>query len=554
MDGKVKQRIVKRLGELSELVASDPDILAKLKAEAERLTKEQSQHSLTLELDVLDANDNEPFLNYGYFFLEALYKRLEIDSFVKGHEKSHRYSYSLDEVLKLLVFSRILNPCSKDATRMWQSELFGNWKIKKDHIYRALDHIGDMTDDLQPYIHKRIEKYYGRQTTLVFYDVTNYYFTTDTRDELRKVGYSKENRKTPIVQMGLFMDDKSIPICYRLFEGNTSDVKTLTQFIDESQEIFGFSKIIVVADKAMNSKENIHELTKRGHGWIFSQKLRGNVSKSLVDFALDDNGYRDTLDSDKNLVFRHKSMLTKRDITMPKDSIKHEIDQKVLIKWSEKYEKRERLRREDAIKWARELIDHPGRYSSSNKRGGKRYIAQETVSTTTGEIDADVSQVLRLNEKQIQNDEKLDGFYALVTSETNLDDDTIMAQYSQLWHIEESFRISKTDLKTRPVFVWTKKHIEAHFLTCFIALVIARLLQHQMGSEYSVATLATALKKMTCRHLKDGCYILQRPELATEIEEAFNVSLDRKYALINELNAHRGDISKNLKYTTKIMA
>ncbi|HFI0696277.1 TPA: IS1634 family transposase, partial [Streptococcus suis] len=261
-----------------------PAILDRLKQEAKQgiLTDKKT---LTVDYDLL-APMYEPDKSYGWMVLDGLFEELELSHFLKS--RPHKADYDLVQVLKLLVFQRILHPNSKLATYASQGDLFGDWSVSRNAIYRSLDLLNSLKEDLQLHLHKEVSRLTKREARLVFYDVTNYYFETDIPDSeevsesgtilkegLRRRGPSKEHRPKPIVQLGLFMDTNGIPISYKLFRGNQTDPVTYLPAVEEVKKQFGIERIVVVADKAMNSQNNVSAMEKQGDGWIFSQKHRG---------------------------------------------------------------------------------------------------------------------------------------------------------------------------------------------------------------------------------------------------------------------------------------
>lgn len=246
--GKVKHRSLKNYGVLSELVAQEPDVLARLRAEAEELTRKRHEEKITVEIDCLRAREpDEHPVNYGYFLLEGIFRKLGLRTFLKKAAKDNASAYDLEAVAELLVFSRILNPASKMSTYRSKAEYFRDFDFEIHDVYRALDVLDGLSDDIQLHVHRAVSKHIGRDAALVFYDVTNYYFECDFEDDFRKKGPSKEHRQDPIVQMGLLIDSRGIPIAYRLFEGNTHDAKTLVPVLEEMKARYGFGRIVVVA-------------------------------------------------------------------------------------------------------------------------------------------------------------------------------------------------------------------------------------------------------------------------------------------------------------------
>ncbi|HEK9106308.1 TPA: IS1634-like element ISSeq4 family transposase, partial [Streptococcus equi subsp. equi] len=318
-DGKVKQRILKKFGLLDELELEEPGILERLKREAKEDTLNNPK-VLQVSYDLL-APMNQPDQSYGWMVLDNLFESLGLTAFLKGIKT--KSEYDLVQVLKLLVFQRILRPDSKLATYASQADLFGHWDISLNAIYRSLNKLNTLKDDLQHHLHKVVSQMIKREASLVFYDVTNYYFETDIPDNelvsengeilqegLRRRGPSKEHRPKPIVQLGLFRDTNGIPISYKLFRGNQTDPVTYLPAVEEVKKQFGIERLIVVADKAMNSMANVSEMLKQEDGWLFSQKHRGRrgAPKDIQEHILDSSDWQ----FNPELTFAKKSYIRER--------------------------------------------------------------------------------------------------------------------------------------------------------------------------------------------------------------------------------------------------
>ncbi|HFI0461483.1 TPA: IS1634 family transposase [Streptococcus suis] len=511
-DGKVKQRILKKYGLLDELEKDDPAILDRLKQEAKQgiLTDKKT---LTVDYDLL-APMYEPDKSYGWMVLDGLFEELELSHFLKS--RPHKADYDLVQVLKLLVFQRILHPNSKLATYASQGDLFGDWSVSRNAIYRSLDLLNSLKEDLQLHLHKEVSRLTKREARLVFYDVTNYYFETDIPDSeevsengiilkegLRRRGPSKEHRPKPIVQLGLFMDTNGIPISYKLFRGNQTAPVTYLPAVEEVKKQFGVERIVVVADKAMNSQNNVSAMEKQGDGWLFSQKHRGKrgAPKDIQEKILEESGWQ----FNQDITFAKKSYIRERKLGTKKDS--PTVREKVLMTWSKKYEDRERIRREGALDYANKLTDAE-LFRQTSKKGGKKYLELSYLDKETGEVKP-FSPLIRIDQEQVEFDAQFDGVHVLVTSETEMSDEAMLASYKELSKIEDCFRVTKMELESRPVYVWTEEHIQAHFLTCFIALVHLRLLQHQIDWKMSPERITSALNSAKATRLRDDYYRLQ---------------------------------------------
>jgi len=357
--------------------------------------------------------------------------------------------------------------------------------------------------------------------------VTNYYFEididdTDIVDErgvvieegLRRRGASKERRPKPIVQMGLFMDSNGIPISYKLFRGNQTDPITYLPAIEQVKRQFGIERIVIVADKAMNSKNNISETIDNGDGWLFSQKHRGKrgASKDIQEFLLDATDW----EFNETLTFAKKSMIRTRKLNNKK-----EIQEKVLATWSKKYADREKIRRDGALEYASKLTNAEI-FRQTSKKGGKKYLELYTVDEETGEVKP-FSPFIAIDSETVSFDEQFDGMNVIVTSELEMSDEDILKQYKELSKIEDCFKVTKTEFSTRPVFVWKKEHIEAHFLSCFIALIVLRILQHKLDWKLSPSKITRALNSARANLISNGYYRVQANQDMRMINESFNI-------------------------------
>lgn len=547
----VKQRILKSYGSYEELESKEPGIVERLRLEAKNGTLvEKVNKEVTIKLD-LQQPINESSKNYGWLLMDGIYKQFEIDKFVNSWCKQNRVRYDLDQVLRLLTYQRILDPCSKSRTVRSQSNLYGSWNITHNHMDRSLDYFEDLTTDLFVHLHEEVKKKIGRNGYLVFYDVTNYYFTIDIddmddfdeitgeiiREGLRKRGCSKENRPNPIVQMGLFMDENGIPICYKLFPGNRNDASTYQEAIQEIHDKFHLDRIVVTADKAMNSNRNVKINHDAGNGWLFSQKIRGKkgVSKVLQKFALSEEGW---IVNDSGTM-AHKSMIRERKLDK-----NHTVREKVVITWNINYDVREKERRAEAINYAQRL-SKPQIYMWSCRRGGKRYIVPVYTNPETGEL-VELNHDFILDQELIEFDSLFDGINVLVTSEVDMSDKDIIDSYHQLYKIEDCFRVTKTEFNARPVYVWTQSHIEAHFFTCFMALFLVRVLQHYLNWEISPGRIADALISAKAQELPQGYWHVEASEDFRMILEKLNI----EWPFAN-VKKEKMKILSNFVFTTK---
>jgi len=550
----VKHRTIQRIGRHDQLMASgitDPEAYA-MQAVAKF---NETKIPTTLTKTITTAEKITPsLLNLGHQIPQKIYDAFGIPQILSEYSKNHKYEYDLNEVLKLLVLGRILSPASKSSTiDSFQATLAGNWHISQNDMDRSLDHLQLLKQPIQEEVHKNITKLTNRTGYLAFYDITNYYFETDLDDPdelangsktilnktqqkkqgikpeqvvatgLRKRGASKEYRRNPIVQLGLFMDEHGIPIAYEIFPGNFSDPKTYIPAMEQLKKQFNLIRIITVADKAMNSKDNISDAANRGDGWLFSQKVRGTtgIPKDIQNFVLDPGGW----EYNKDMTVAKKSMIRTRKLDNKKDG--KTVTEKVVVTWRESYAKREKARRDGAVAYA-SALSNPELFRRTMRKGGKKYLQMTVLDMRTGKrIPAHPH--LSIDQTQVDFDAQFDGMNAIVTSEVDMPDEQIITTYGQLSKVEDCFRVTKFNLHARPVYVWTKTHIEAHFLTCFIALAIMRYLQYKLNYKYSPTRIIEALKNITGQYWAQGYWEVFSNDDAREILKLLGISMDRRY-------------------------
>ena len=443
--------------------------------------------------------------------------------------------------MKLLIYSRILFPASKKRTYDGRERFFENTDFSLDDVYRCLSQVVTFKDKLQKHLHRQMKDKYDRSTELVFYDVTNYYFEIDKQDEMRRKGVSKEHRPDPIVQMGLLMDTKGIPIMYDLFPGNTNDCETLLPILDRVKREYDISRTIVVADKGINTADNIAYSLAKGDGYVYSQTVRG-ANKELKSYVLDPAGY-----SESGNGSRIKSRLYPREIAVSNirgGRTKVRIDEKQVIFYSPDYDRRAKQDRELAILKAKDLVKHPFKYNRAISYGAAKYVKNLVFDRKTGEIVTTKGQPI-FDQAKLREEEKFDGYYAIVTSEWRKSDDDIIEIYRGLWRIEEAFKVTKSDLESRPVYLSREDHIQAHFLICFVALVLVRLLAHVLGNKHSVPKIIDSLSQASCSFLEENWYVFDyADEVIRTIAETLDIDLRRKYL-------RYGEIKKMLAATKK---
>ena len=415
-----------------------------------------------------------------------------------------------------------------------------------------MDYFAAFREDLLLHLHEQVRANYNRRTQVVFYDVTNYYFEIDKEDDFRRKGFCKRNTRKPLVQMGLLLDADAIPVTYRLFRGNTHDSQTMMPLLQETRKTYGLKRIIVVADKGINSGDNVAFLMAKGDGFIFSQKIRG-AGEELQDYVFDPQGYVEkrgvvkTADLLEGPAFRMKSRPYPQEfwVTYANDrKRKVPLDVKQIVCYNELYARRQKYKRAEVLEKALNIIAHPKRYNKREAGGALRYVKNISYSRETGEC-IDIKNVPHLDLEKIAEDEKYDGFYAIITSEVNMPDHEIVQAYHGLWEIERSFKITKSDLNSRPVHVSLEQRIEGHFLTCYIALLVLRLLSKRLKGKYSPEQIINSLRKYQSCLVKDNVFRLTYYDpVIKDMAGALNLVLNRRFVRTGEIRQLIADSKK----------
>jgi transposase len=532
---------------LDALEKEYPDPVAHFKKVVEDMNRQEALDNLPLSVNidrketVAIGQDNRK--NLGYAVLSKLYYELGLDVFFNNHSRGLKMGYNANSIMKLLVFSRILVPSSKKKAFENRDWFFEGFDFTLDDVYRFLSFAGGKKDNLKLHLHRKIKEQYGRSTELVYYDVTNYYFEIDKPDGLRKKGVSKEHRSDPIVQMGLFMDTMGMPITYGLFPGNTNDCLTLIPLLAEINREYGIGRTIVVADKGVNTGMNIAFNLMKGDGYVYSQTVRGG-HKELKDYVLDASDYRQ--EGDK---YKIKSRVYPREIVVrDKDGINQRlrIAEKQVVFYSKDYDRKAKAERESVLLKARDLVGNPGKYNKATSYGAAKYVKNLQFDKKTGEILTAIGQRPVFDEEKLREEEKYDGYYAIVTSELEKTDDEIIEIYRGLWKIEESFKVTKSDLETRPVYLSREERIQAHFLICFVALTLARIIERRLDGAYSFSRVAESLCLVSCSRLEENWYVFDYADEVTKtIQEKMGIELNRKYLRLGDIRKILGDTKKD---------
>ena len=525
---------IKKIGYLDTFLDQYDDPIVHFEEVVAQMNSEKkaSKQQQSYDYDPDETFDGDNSKNLGYAVLSYIYHELEIDTFFNSRQRSIGAEYNLNSIMRLLVFSRLLYPDSKKKDFENRSKFFERFDFTLDDLYRSLTRFSKFREELQLWIHERVTSDYGRDTTITYYDVTNYYFEIDKQDKTRRKGVCKEHRPNPIVQMGLFMDNSGLPVAYQLFPGNNNDCTTLIPILKRIRREFGVGKAVVVSDKGLNTAKNAYYLANSRGGYVFSQSVRGGTQE-LKEYVLKNVGYEQFEDD-----YKKKSRQFTRKVEFEDElgkTVKANIAEKQVIFYSRDYDRRAKADRAAAVTKAKTLIANPDKFNKYNSYGAAKYIKHIEFDEETGEI-IKAKSVIAFDEEKLAEDEKYDGYYVIVTSKCDATDEWVIDTYKELWRIEETFKVTKSDLEARPVYVSREDHIESHFLTCFVALVIIRLLQKKLGGRYSSEKILSGLSKTCCSNTDANRYVANyNDEAVVEIGKLFGIDFRKKNRTLAEI-------------------
>lgn len=546
-DGKNKARTVRSLGYVDALEAEFGDPVAHFEEECRRMTEEaaRAQAPVTVEFAAARKIDKrlESRVELGAAVPSAyLHRDLGVWSFFERRRTSRGFSYDPCRILELLVWDRIAHPSSKHAAWEAGARFPRKCGFTADDVYRCLTYLDDSADALVSSMNASLERSRGpRDTSCLYYDVTNYYFECAEEDGFRMRGVSKEHRAGPIVQMGLFLDSDGLPLGYELFPGNRNDMTTLLPAMSKAgvRDLPWGERVVVVADKGLNTSANIAACVLDGNGYIFSQSVR-KATKGLKSWVLDDAGYEESASGS----FKLKSRISEKAVYVEGEDGRRRratVPVKEVAFWSRDYFERSRRERAKVVEKSRAAVAR-GDLSSAAAKTSVRYAKDVPVVRETGEA-ADHNWVI--DEERIAADEAMDGYYCIVTSEQEMDDREVIDAYRGLWRIEESFRVMKGDLCARPVYCSTESHIRAHFLVCYVALLVMRLMQLDTGRRHSASEISADLAQVVGHHLGQNLYLFDhRTDLTDELAGAVGIDLSRQVLTRAQIRSIMADVKK----------
>ena len=503
---KKKQYTVRRCGSLKALTAQDPNYVEKLRAEL-KAKREETTEDRTISIvakprQITRSEEQRAAFRFGHMIVQKLWEMMKLDEFFDKNVTAKNKDEVIKGVYNLLT-SRLGRPVSILRTSREQNTHAGMKDISLEVLYSVLDTLYDDREKLLKHLSSFFEKNTKRDLKTVSYDVTNYYFESQKAGELRLFGYSKENKHNEVlVVMGLLIDSNGIPVAMRLFPGNTMDQNTLQDSIDDLKELYGFEKITVIADRGMNSKENLVFLTSSDQHFLISYTLK-KASDKIKEKCLEGDWQEITTDENGEIIYATKVLdttveaqieLTEEEREKLKEERKAQkikgmvpkyktvtVNAKLHVSYSAKRAAKDAADRERAVAKAKKKIEN-GTASQVSKCGCNKYIDFKEELKAAG-----------IDEERIKEEAKWDGFYAVITDNTDLTSEEVFSLYKTQWKIEECFRILKTDLNARPVYVWTDNHIQGHFILCYLALCMIRYLQYYLKTEHKIEMSAARI-------------------------------------------------------------
>lgn len=511
-NGKHSSRTIEKLGTLDDvkIKANGEDPYVWAKNYAVELTKQDKENKRSIvkyysQSKLIDKNVKQSF-NAGYLFLQKIYYSLGINKICNEIKDKYQFHYDLNNILSNLIYSRIIYPSSKLKTLEVSKNFLEQPNFSYNDILRSLEVLSKESDFIQSELYKNSLKYSKRNDKVLFYDCTNYYFEIEEEDDFRKYGKSKEHRPNPIVGMGLFLDGDGIPLAFDTFEGSKNEQVTLKPLEEKIINDFNNPMFVVCTDAGLSSTANRKFNNQSNRKFVTTQSLK-KLKQFLKDWSLDLSkgwhlpGIDKTFDisnlrDSEELINKYYDKIFYKERWIKEDG----LEQRLIITFSPKFQEYQRHIREKQISRAMNIIENnPKKIKSNNENDPKRFI--EVISTTkNGEVAESNNYIL--NQDKINDEAKYDGLYAVCT---NLEDDVeeIIKINKRRWEIEESFRIMKSEFKSRPVYLSREDRIKAHFLTCFLSLVIFRYLEKKLDEEYTVSEIMDTLKKYELNLIKN---------------------------------------------------
>ena len=546
-NGKRTTKIVEKLGTLEELKKKlkNEDPIEWSKKYIKNLNDQEKIHTRKIIIEKsqnkLIEREKQTLYNCGYLFLEKIYYELKLNNICEEISQKYQFKFDLNSILSNLIYTRIIEPSSKLSSFEASKKFIEQPNYELHDIYRALEVISKETELIEAEVYKNSLDVVNRNTKILYYDCTNYFFEIEQAEGLKQYGLSKENRPNPITQMGLFMDGDGFPLAFNVNSGNTNEQTTLKPLEKQIIKDFELSKFVVCTDAGLASNENRKFNNIQNRSYIVTQSLK-KIKGHLKEWALSPEDWH-TINSNKKINLNDIDSSGDNEEIYYKERWINEngLEQRLIVSYSPKYAEYQRCVRNRQIERAQNLINNPTKISKNRQDDPKRFIKSASV-TNDGEIAS--KKVFSLNTTAIEKEEEFDGFYAVCTT---LEDDIseIIKINKRRWEIEESFRILKTDFKTRPVYLKRDDRIKAHFTTCFLSLLIYRILEHSLNEKYTNEKIISTLREMNLAYESEEGYIplYTRNDITDDLHEKYEFRTDYEITTENKMKK----ILKNIK-------
>lgn len=566
IDGKrvTRKKTIKNIGPVSRFTDGTPDFEERLKASflsgnplisdlLPYVPKEQPLEKYSFQItEGSDACIGHPKL-FSHILLERILEELEVIQVVQSYKGFSKIQFDLLGYFRLLVYGRILDPASKISTAAQNEKYYESIvdDTYKYHIYDTLDFIYDHKKQIFNRMNSVISRKFKRNTDIIYYDVTNFYFEIDEPDDdivdengnviekgTRKDGVSKENRRQPIVQMGLFLDDSGIPISYEIFPGNTLDHQTVRDSLKHTVDNMNFQRFLFVGDRGMCTYTNLLHILSQGNGYIVSKSIAKSKAAEKA-WLYDDSDY---ICESEN--FKYKSRIVTR-TEKDENGKKHTLTEKVVVYWDKYFHDRQEKENKSFLDFLDKLMESPHsfRITTSQSKSIRKFLKKEYLDIESGEMLQSSKLRTMIDKSKVQEYKQQMGYYQIVSSELHMSEKEIIEKYHGLSRIEDQFRVLKGDMSSRPMFVSTKEHIDAHLAICTIALIVMRILQNKIAASglvkenphgwsygLSAGRVKSALNNWTVEMLPGDLYRfnnLDMPDLKL-ILDSFDIQIPKK--------------------------
>ena len=557
INGKSTTKVIEALGNEQEIRERHPGVDPEewARAYAKKLTEEHKRKSETI---IIKHDPTKPIpkgkkrsFNVGYLFLKSVYHQLKLDKICKEISDRHQFTYDLNKILALLMYMRILHPTSKKGTLERADDLLESHLVETQHIYRALDILAEESDTIEKTVYKNSAAIVERKTELLYYDCTNFYFEIEEADGLKQYGVSKENRPNPIVQMGLFMDGSGLPLAFVIHPGSQNEQPTLKPLEKRILKDFQLSKFVVCTDAGLSSHENRLYNSMNERAFVTTQSIK-KLKKHLKEWALDPSGWKMMEPPRKSSTKKRKQTINLRDLNLESDTQlyykerwinENGLEQKLVVTFSPKHKRYQAGIREKQIERALKKVDNPSRIEKKRANSPDRFI-QSTHVTEDGEIAG--KSTYTINSALVEEEGKFDGFYGVCTNLESTPEEIVKINQRR-WEIEETFRILKSEMRTRPVYLQKDERIEAHFLVCFLSLLTYRLIEKKIDESATCFEIIQTLRKMRVLEATNEGYIptYTRTELTDKLHDVFGFRTDTEIVPIKKMKKILKEVKKH---------